>query len=303
MIRLGLCCTFLNEPIKFQTTTAAFLSRRPRADGLTKLGQLARANADALLAALAFCSTNGIGAFRINSGILPLKTHPQHGYDVSELPEGAATIERFRACGRFAAEHNLRTSFHPDQFVVLNSARPEVVDSSIAEIEYQAEIAEWVGADVINVHGGGAFGDKPAALAAFVKSLGRLSPRARQRLTVENDDKVYTPADLLPLCRAQGLPLVYDVHHHRCHADGMTVEAATAAALATWAREPLFHVSSPIDGWGGPKPERHHDFIDPADVPTAWDALTLTLDVEAKAKEVAVLRLKADLARRTRESV
>ena len=111
--------------------------------------------------------------------------------------------------------------------MVLNSTRPEVVEASIRELEYQAEVAEWVGADVVNIHGGGAFGDKPKALADFARNLDRLSSRARSRLTVENDDKIFTPADLLPICRADGIPLVYDVHHHRCNPDGMSVEEAT----------------------------------------------------------------------------
>ena len=62
------------------------------------------------------------------------------------------------------------------------------LDRSIAELEYQAEVAEWVGADVVNIHGGGAYGDKADALARFASSLSRLSDRARSRLTVENDD-------------------------------------------------------------------------------------------------------------------
>src|SRR5262249_24291066 len=153
----------------------------------------------------------------------------------------------------------------PDQFVVLNSPRPEVVAASLRELEYQAEVDEWVGADVINIHGGGAYGDKPLPPQAFAPNLERLTPPARSPLTVENDDKPYSPQDLLPVCRAEGLPLVYDVHHHRCHPDDLTVAEATAHALATWNREPLFHVSSPLEGWTGPKPERHHDFIDPGD--------------------------------------
>ena len=125
---------------------------------------------------------------------------------------------------------------------------------SIAELEYQAEVAQWIGADVVNIHGGGAYGDKQAALRTFAKNLARLSKKARRLLTLENDDKIYTPADLLPFCREQGIPFVYDVHHHRCTPDGMSVEEATRQALATWNREPLFHISSPIEGWNGPKP-------------------------------------------------
>jgi UV DNA damage endonuclease len=172
-----------------------------------------------------------------------------------------------------------------------------VVEASIRELEYQAEVAEWVGADVVNVHGGGAFGDKQKALADFARSLDRLSSRARSRVTVENDDKIFTPADLLPVCRATGIPLVYDVHHHRCNQDGLSEEAATEQAIVTWNREPLFHISSPIEGWDGPKPERHHDFIDVKDFPSCWHDLELTVEVEAKAKEVAVLKLKNELER------
>src|SRR5262249_34406763 len=160
---------------------------------------LCAANAQALLESLQFCAENGIGSFRINSQILPLKTHPVHRYDMVELHGGDKIIRRFRDCGRFARLNNLRTCFHPDQFVVIHSISPEVVDASIEEVEYQAEVAEWVGADVVNIHGGGAFGDKRKALTNLTRSLERLSPRARSRLTFENDDRIYTPADLLPL--------------------------------------------------------------------------------------------------------
>lgn len=296
MIRLGLCCTFRDQPIKFTNTTATAVGRMERAEALEKIARLCAANAEALRAALVFCADNGIGCFRINSQILPIKTHPRDGYAMSDLPGGAEIVARFRESGEFAKQNDLRICFHPDQFVVLNSQKPEVVSASVQELEYQGEIAEWVGADVINIHGGGAFGDKPQALADFARNLGRLSSRVRSRLTVENDDTTFSPADLLPLCRTEGLPLVYDVHHHRVNKDAMSIEAATEQALATWNREPLFHLSSPIEGWEGAGPRRHHDFIDIEDFPLCWLPHDLTVEVEAKAKEVAVLALKQRLA-------
>ncbi|MGY8770594.1 MAG: UV DNA damage repair endonuclease UvsE [Pirellulales bacterium] len=297
-IRLGLCCIFLEQPIKFRNTTVTAIGKMDRAAALEKLSGLCLTNAEALQAALQFCAENEIGCFRINSQILPIKTHAECGYDVCDLPDGDEIIRQFRACGDFARDHQIRTSFHPDQFVVLNSPRPDVVDRSIAELEYQSEIAEWVGADVVNIHGGGGYGDKPNALARFAQNLNRLSDRVRSRLTVENDDTTYTPSELLPLCRAEGIPLVYDVHHHRCNQDELSVEEATTEAMATWNREPMFHISSPIEGWKGPKPRRHHDFINIVDFPECWRDLFLTVEVEAKAKEVAVLKLKKQLAER-----
>lgn len=295
-LRLGLCCQFKREPIKFRTTTATAMLRLSRPARLARLGELCRANADALLAALHYCAASGIGAFRINSQILPVKTHPDAGYNVSELPAASELVARFRACGDFARAHDLRLSFHPDQFVVLNSPNPRTLAHSLAELDYQAEVADWVGADTLNLHGGGAYGDKTVALRTLTQAIQRLPDPVRTRLTLENDDKTFTPADLLPVCAATGVPLVYDVHHHRCLPDGLTVAAATEQAVATWNREPLFHLSSPLAGWDGPQPERHHDYINPLDFPAEWRTRTLTVEVEAKAKELAVLQLARHLA-------
>ena len=294
-LRLGLCCQFAAQPIKFRTTTATALQRLPRREQLARLAELCRGNAVALLEALQYCAAHGIGSFRILSSIMPIKTHPVVGYRVEELPGAAELVAQFQRCGEFARTKNIRTGFHPDQFVVLNSPNPEIVKRSVADLESQAEIASWTNADTVNIHGGGGYGDKPAALERFARSLDLLSPAARTRLTVENDDKTFTPADLLPVCHATGVPLVYDAHHHRCCPDDLSVAEATAAARKTWTREPLFHISSPLEGWGGPQPERHHDYIEPDDFPEAWRGWPLTVEVEAKAKELAVAKLQLAL--------
>ena len=294
-LRLGLCCQFAREPIHFRTTTVTAMLRLTRRERLVRLAELCLTNAAALMAALEFCARHGIGAFRINSQILPVKTHPTAGYAMDELPGGAVIVEKFRSCGAFARAHDVRLSFHPDQFVVLNSPNQDTVARSLDELNYQAEVAGWVGADTINLHGGGAYGDKPSALQALRRTIERLPEPVRSRLTLENDDKTYAPADLLPVCADTGVPLVYDVHHHRCLPDGLSVAEATERARATWNREPLFHLSSPLEGWSGSKPARHHDYIDAADFPQAWLGWPLTVEVEAKAKELAVAKLQRDL--------
>jgi UV DNA damage endonuclease len=182
----------------------------------------------------------------------------------------------------------------------MNSPDPAVVARSVADLLAHAEMAEWTHADTINIHAGGAYGDKRAALDRLERNLERLPTRVGSRLALENDDRTFTPADLLPVCRRSGIPMVYDVHHHRCNPDGQSVESATRAARKTWNREPLFHISSPIEGWEGTRPERHHDYIDIADFPAAWLRLPVTVEVEAKAKELAVARLRDELRRRTR---
>lgn len=294
-LRLGLCCQFASEPIKFRRTTATAMLRLEKRERLARVAELCLHNAEALMAALKFCAAHGIGAFRINSQILPIKTHPEAGYEMGELLGGQVIIDRFQECGVFARQQSVRLSFHPDQFVVLNSPNPKTLAHSLTELDYQAEVAEWVGADTINLHGGGAYGDKTTALRALRTNIMHLPMPVRSRLTLENDDKVYTPSDLLPVCADTGVPLVYDVHHHRCLPDGLSVDEATQRARSTWDREPLFHISSPREGWDGPKPERHHDYIDATDFPQEWRGWPLTVEVEAKAKELAVRRLLAEL--------
>lgn len=298
MQRLGLCCLFLEAPIRFRTTTVRYVSTfsEKEKDPLEHLSTLIQSNLENLLLAVDFCADNNIGSFRIGSGLLPIYTHPERGYNLDDLPNSKAIRSSFLAVKEQASERNIRLTFHPDQFVILNSPKEDVVEKSIADLEYHGLLANLLGADVINIHGGGGYGDKTAALKRFAQNFDRLSQTVKGLLTVENDDRVFTPEDLLPLCRELNIPLVYDVHHHRCLPDELTVSQATEKALKTWNRDPLFHVSSPKEGWKGPKPRSHHDFINLEDMPNEWIGIDrLTIDVEAKAKEVAVLRLRKEL--------
>lgn len=300
MLRFGLCCLFKVEAVSFRTTTAKTLSSLPRNLQLLKLSEICLHNARNLQLALETVHRLGIGAFRIMSPIFPRMTHPEAGYMLEHLPNGEQIRAALESCRNFALQQQIRLSFHPDQFVVLSSPHPEVVVNSIMELEYQALLAEMVGADVINIHAGGVYGDKAAALRRFSEVFDGLSESVRRRLTIENDDISYTPADLLPLCKQHGIPLVYDVHHHRCNADILSIEEATDLAGATWqavGRQQYCHISSPKAGWGSSSPRPHADYINPKDVPVCWLGRDMTVDVEAKAKELAVIQLRTDLSR------
>lgn len=297
-IRLGLCCIFRNEPIRFRAATAKYLLQFSRREQLQKLSGICLHNSETLLAALRFLQENNIGSFRILSPFFPRFTHPDVGYGLTDLPDAETILDNFKLAKKFRDQHDIRLSFHPDQFIILSSAQPHVVENSIRELEYQAMLAEHIGAEVINIHGGGAYGDKKTALQRFKKNFQYLSAAAQQRLSLENDDRTYSVAALAPLCEELRIPLVYDVHHHRCKPDGLKVEEATALSRTTWdkvGREPYFHVSSPLHGWQGKDPRPHADYIVPADFPECWRGFDVTVDVEAKAKELAVLRLRQDL--------
>jgi UV DNA damage endonuclease len=297
-MRFGLCCLFINQPVSFRTTTAKALSVLCRDDQLNKLSRICHANACSLISALEVVQRLGIGAFRIMSPFFPRMTHPDVGYGIEDLPDGAAIELLLHNAKYFAMNNSIRLSFHPDQFVVLSSPHPAVVENSIRELEYQALLAEKIGADVINIHAGGVYGDKQVALRRLGSVFPSLSKAVRSRLTLENDDTSYAVRDLLPVCERFSVPLVYDVHHHRCNPDGLTVGEATHLAGETWervGREQYCHISSPKGGWKENNPKPHADYIDPADFPECWLGREMTVDVEAKAKELAVIRLISDL--------
>jgi UV DNA damage endonuclease len=298
-MRFGLCCLFINEPVSFRTTTAKVLSALCRDDQLHKLSGICHDNARNLFLALETVQRLGIGAFRIMSPLFPRMTHPDVGYRLEELPDSGLVALLLEKARSFARANDIRLSFHPDQFVVLSSPHTAVVTNSIQELEYQAQLAEAVGADVINIHAGGVYGDKHSALNRFSEVFPALPKSVRSRLTLENDDISYTVLDLLPVCEKLSIPLIYDVHHHRCNPDGLSVEEATVLAGETWSRagrEQYCHISSPKNGWDSGNPKPHADYIDPKDFPECWRGREMTVDIEAKAKELAVVRLMEDCA-------
>jgi UV DNA damage endonuclease len=298
-MRFGLCCLFKNEPVSFRTTTAKTLLPLHKDRQLQKLSELCLHNTRSLVQALETVQRLGIGAFRIMSPLFPRMTHPEVGYQLENLPAGAEIRQLLASVRQFSGQQGIRLSFHPDQFVVLSSPHPLVVTNSIRELVYQGELAEAVGAEVINIHAGGVYGDKSLALRRLSAVIPELPDSVKSRLTLENDDVSYTPRDLLPVCEQLSIPLVYDVHHHRCNPDGLTVEDATLLAADSWqrvGREQYCHLSSPRAGWQGGDPKPHADYIDLADFPKCWFGREMTVDLEAKAKELAVVRLMTEMS-------
>ena len=291
-----MCCQFLDSPIRFRTATHRYCATLDDVARAEYLSAIVLSNATALADAIDRCTTLGIGAFRITSQMIPLATHPDSGYAIGDLPESAAILSELERARALSKQLDVRLSFHPDQFVVLNSESEPVVASSLKEMEHHARIADLVGAEALTLHAGGGAGGAEKALGRLDRGIDRLSSRARALLALENDDRTFGPAQLLPFCEARDIAFVYDVHHHRCNRDEMSVEEASERAAATWkGREPWMHLSSPRDGWSSSNPRSHAEYIDASDLPEEWMSRRMTVDVEAKAKERAVLAIMNNL--------
>src|SRR6185369_13430480 len=131
IMRFGLCCLFKKEPVSFRTTTAKVLTTFKRGEQLNVLSEICTHNATNLLLAVETVRRLGIGSFRIMSPLFPRMTHPVVGYRLEDLPGAEKIAGLLESVRSFALLHYIRLSFHPDQFVVLSSPHPHVIENSI----------------------------------------------------------------------------------------------------------------------------------------------------------------------------
>lgn len=200
--------------------------------------------------------------FRITSDLVPLASHPANRFPWEE--EFAPDLARI---GAFIRAAGMRISMHPGQYTLLNSPRPEVVAAARRDLVYHTRVLDLLGLDrtaKIQIHIGGAYGDKLAARARFIREVENLDPAIRARLVIENDEHLFNLDDCLAVSQETGLPVVLDVFHHEVYPDGRTLPEALAAAAATWKPEdgpPMVDYSSPLPGG---RPGSHARTLDEA---------------------------------------
>ena len=258
-------------------------------------------NLDDVLAALRWNVAHDLRFFRVSSDLIPFGPLPEFPFDWAE-----AFDWQFREIRRLVKAEGLRVTSHPGQYTVLNSPRPDVVQNSIDELDFQAQILKRMDpTGTMTLHVGGAYGDKPAALDRFVQALDRLSDDARARLAIENDDTTYTLAETVELAERTGLPVIVDLFHHILNPSGASADEGLldllGRAMATWGRRaPKLHLSSHKPGTR----TGHADYLDMDDVDRLVDLMDQVGDadapydlmLEAKKKEQAVLEVRHYLA-------
>jgi UV DNA damage endonuclease len=189
-----------------------------------------RENLACLSHTLGFNIDHGLLFFRITSDLIPFASHPVNGIDWENEFAGI-----FAEIGDLIRKSGMRISMHPDQFTLINSPDEGVTARSIAELAYHAAVLDAMGLDTtakIQIHAGGVYGDKTAAMERFLNRYQNLPVTIRRRLVVENDDRLYTAAECCTLNRACGVPVLFDTFHHECHSSGE--ETPEALALCTW---------------------------------------------------------------------
>ncbi|NGP17655.1 UV DNA damage repair endonuclease UvsE [Devosia aurantiaca] len=261
-----------------------------------------------------------ISMYRMSSDLAPYATHPDMPQFHSMVQDCAGDLATI---GNRARELGLRLSFHPSQFIVLNSPDPELVRKSIWDLTSQAEMLDLMelGPEaVMVVHVGGVYDDKIAARQRWVETWPTLPEPVRRRLVLENDDLRFSCADTLYVHEHTGVRLIFDHQHFWClNPEGLDLRDALSSMLATWPSDvrPKIHFSSPrtelrqlarknrktgkaetvnvAPVWTG-----HADFVQPFEFISFMriaDGLEFDVMLEAKSKDLALIKLRPDLLR------
>ena len=271
-------------------------------------------------AILGFLEREQISMYRLTSDFIPYGTHPDLPQFHNQLSECA---EEVAAAGARIRELDIRLSSHPGQYTVLNSEREDVRIAAARDLELQARFFDAMGLGpeaVVVLHIGAARGDTKKGADEFVREVERLSEPARRRLVIENDDRTYGLTDVLDVSRRTGVRVVWDILHHHCHdPDGIGDREALQLALATWPEGEVakIHYSTPKTAMEikkvrkGRRVEKrpvlpelraHADMVDPIAfelfLRTTAKGLRFDVMLEAKAKDLALLRLRDQLAAR-----
>jgi UV DNA damage endonuclease len=261
-----------------------------------------------------------IRMYRMASALAPYATHPELPQFHGQIEECAAELARV---GAIARDRDIRLSFHPGQYTVLNSERDDVRSLAAREVETMSALLDGMGCGrdaVVVLHVGGAAGGRAAAFDRFERGLELVGDAGRRRLVIENDDRVFSLSDVLALHERTSLPVVWDVLHHHCqNPDRVPDEDALRAALSTWPSGvvPKIHFSSPktaveqrrerrgrrvVTRFVLPPLRAHADMIDPIAFEEflrgAADGLRFDVLLEAKAKDLALITLRDHLTRR-----
>ena len=263
--------------------------------GLPYASKLSLDNCKDLIRIIEWNYNNGFKFFRMSSDLLPWASE----YNLSDLPDYDSIKSTLIEAGRLASLYDMRITSHPGPFNVLTSPKKHVVDNCIKDLSIQGEVFDMMNLsrtpyNKINIHIGGAYGDKKQSMKRFCDNFLHLPYSVKSRLTVENDDResMYSVKDLYDSVYLNiAIPIVFDYHHHKFCNGGLTEKEALNLAISTWGNiKPVIHYSesrSVEKNNNEIKPQAHSDYIY-----NYIDTYGNNIDimVEAKHKELAVLK-------------
>ena len=280
------------------TTGRSMIRRTFDSKGIVYASEKTLSNCSDLEKIVKWNINNGYKFFRVTSNLAPWKSE----YRWDEMPDIEQIRKHLWSAGTMANTHNLRLTSHPGPFNVLTSPHPHVVENCVKDLTDHGDVFDMMNLsrtpyNKINIHIGGAYGDKESAMKRFCENFELLPDSVKSRLTVENDDRasMYSVKDLYyGVYKRIGIPIVFDYHHHKFCSGDMSEQEALEMALSTWPSDitPVVHYSESrrkeqLDETI--RVQAHSDYI--------YDEINtyghnIDIMVEAKRKELAVQKYK-----------
>lgn len=299
-IQLGLCClnTTLREQKPSIYASRKMIQRTIMEKGLDELKKRIRMNLSDILKMMQWNDQHGIRVFRLSSDLFPHKTNPNvedYSYDFAQ--------DLLIEIGRLSKRLDQRLTFHPGQYNVVGTPNEEAFKHTYNDLKYHADVLDLMELDsdsVMVVHGGGIYGDKEKTKERWCNNYKRLPENVRNRLVLENCERIFSIQDCLEISEKIGIPVVLDTHHYNCynllHPNDQisNIEDYIPDILQTWEKrgiKPKFHVSEQGSGRCG----HHSDFIETIpnylfDIPEIY-GFDIDIMIEAKKKELAIFQL------------
>jgi len=197
---------------------------------------------------LEYLHAEKLDMYRLSSDIAPYATHPDMPQFHNMVAESDAEL---RAFGKKARDYDIRLSFHPSQYVLLNAPNPELTKKSIWDLSSQAEMLDRMELDdeaVMITHVGGVYDDHEASRARWIEGWEQCPEHVQRRLVLENDDIRFSAADVLWIHERTGVRLIFDYQHFWClNPERLDMRDTLERFLASWPAgvRPKIHFSSP----------------------------------------------------------
>jgi UV DNA damage endonuclease len=226
-MRIGYPC--INRTLGCSTSTTF----RLRSYSEARLKISIKNNLDCLRRILQFNLEHRLLFFRISSDLIPFASHPINKFSWQKHFQ-----QEFAEIGEFIIKNKMRISMHPDQFTLINSIKDEIFKRSKKELQYHAEILDLMNLDAfakIQIHVGGAYGDKKASMERFVTRFNKLPDSVGRRLVIENDDKLFDLNDCLKINEEIQIPVLLDVFHQKLNNSAtQTIEESLMLTTKSW---------------------------------------------------------------------
>jgi UV DNA damage endonuclease len=301
MTRIGYCCISLgiNEGLKTKeqiSVNRGMVKRTFDSKGLDYVSDLVIQNLNDTLKVIDYNIKNNILVYRMSSDSFPWMSH----FKFEDLPRFKVILGLLQKIGDKVKQSGMRVGYHPGQYCILASEKPQVVENSIDDLNKHAQLLDLMGLEQsnyysVNIHLGTTKPSRGEAAQRFCENFNRLSESAKKRLVVENDDKgaQYTVQHLYEMVHKKiGIPIIIDSLHFSCHNDGFSWKETFELAISTWGDvKPLVHHSSSKKLWedNSTTIQTHSDYL--YEKFENFD-IDVDIELECKAKDLALFRYK-----------